>query len=58
METINKTKGLDLDAFPIEKLQRLLQNELYIDIDSEFADELIKEINKRTDLLNTERVSN
>lgn len=51
MTNISKTKGIDLELLSIERLETLLKNELYIDIDSPFADELATEINKRKEVL-------
>lgn len=39
--------GLDLSLETVEDLELLLKNELYIDIDSKFAKELQKELEKR-----------
>ena len=52
MGDLDKTKGIDLGQLTLERLERMLRNELYIDIDSPFADELIKEINTRKELIN------
>jgi hypothetical protein len=51
MVDLSKTKGLDLEQETLEDLQSFLRNELYIDIDSPFAEELQKEIDKRQELL-------
>lgn len=39
--------GLDLELETTEDLELLLKNELYMDIDSQFAKELTKELEKR-----------
>lgn len=39
--------GLDLELESLDDLVLLLKNEVYVDIDSEFATELQQEINKR-----------
>jgi hypothetical protein len=44
------SNGLDLEQETLEDLELLLRNELYIDIDSKFAKELQKEIEKRKQL--------
>jgi len=51
MSNISKVNGLDLEQETLEDLELLLRNELYIDIDSPFADELQAEINKREGLI-------
>jgi hypothetical protein len=51
MANISKVNGLDFDQETLEDLQLLLKNELYIDIDSPFAEELMTEINRRQELL-------
>jgi hypothetical protein len=51
MENISKTKGIDLNGLSIERLERLLKTELYINIDSPFAVELMAEINRRKEIL-------
>lgn len=51
MADLSKTKGLDLEQETLEDLVRFLRNELYIDIDSPFAEELQKEIDKRKEIL-------
>jgi hypothetical protein len=43
----DKTKGLDLAEETTKSLEDLLYNELYMDIDSEFAIEIQKELDKR-----------
>jgi hypothetical protein len=47
----SKTKGIDLNQLSLEQLEGLLRNELYIDIDSYFADVLMAEISKRKEIL-------
>jgi hypothetical protein len=44
---ISKINGLDLSEESIEDLELLLKNELYINIDSEFAKEIQQEIESR-----------
>ena len=44
---ISKINGLDLGQESIEDLNDLLQNELYIDIDSPFAEEIKEELSLR-----------
>jgi hypothetical protein len=51
MADLEKTKGIDLSELSLERLGALLRNELYINIDSPFADELIAEIEKRNTIL-------
>jgi hypothetical protein len=51
MANISKIKEIDLEQLSIERLESLLKNEVYIDIDSPFADELATEINKRKEVL-------
>jgi hypothetical protein len=52
MSNISKINGLDLEQETLEDLELLLRNELYIDIDSEFAVELQAEIDKRKNIGN------
>lgn len=47
----SKVNGLDLEQETLEDLELLLRNELYIDIDSPFAEELMVEIEKRKELV-------
>ncbi len=49
MENISKINGLDLGVTSTEDLELLLQNELYININSLFAVEIEKELEKRND---------
>jgi hypothetical protein len=49
MANVSKITGLDFDQETTEDLEDLLRNELYMNIDSEFAVELQKEIDKRKD---------
>ena len=51
MNDLTNTKGLDLEQESLEDLKLILENELYIDIDSPFAAELMKEIEKRQSIL-------
>ena len=51
MARISKINGLDLEQETLEDLELLLRNELYMDIDSPFAEELVKEIERRKKLL-------
>ena len=44
----SKIKEFDLGEETVEALERMLRNELYINIDSEFAKEIIQEIESRT----------
>jgi hypothetical protein len=44
--------GLDLEQETVEDLELLLENELYIDVDSQFAKELMTELAMRKDLTN------
>lgn len=46
-EKISKVNGLNLSLETTEDLEQLLKNELYQDIDSEFAMEIIEELEKR-----------
>lgn len=43
----DNTKGLDLSQESDKDLQDLLQNELYIDINSKFAKEIEEELKRR-----------
>jgi hypothetical protein len=47
IENISKVNGLNLSRETIEELEQLLKNELYQDIDSEFAKEIQEELDKR-----------
>ena len=47
---ISKVNGLDLEQETLEDLQLLLRSELYMNIDSEFAKEIQKEIEKRKEV--------
>jgi hypothetical protein len=49
MSNVSKVNGLDLEQETLEDLEALLKNELYMNIDSPFAVELQKEIDKRKD---------
>lgn len=44
------TNGIDLDAESLVSLEQFLQNELYIDINSPFAKELMAEIDRRIEV--------
>lgn len=46
-ENISKVNGLNLSLESTKDLELLLKNELYQDIDSEFAKEIIEELEKR-----------
>lgn len=47
MDNISKVNGLNLSQESTEDLNLLLKNELYIDIDSEFAKEIEEELLSR-----------
>jgi hypothetical protein len=51
MANINNVKQLDLDLFPLEDLELMYLGELYIDIDSPFAESLKVEIERRKEIL-------
>jgi hypothetical protein len=51
MANDNNVKKLDLDKFPLEDLELMFRKELYIDIDSPFAESLRIEIERRRDIL-------
>lgn len=44
---ISKINGLDLGQESVESLQKLLKNELFININSEFAKEIDEELESR-----------
>ena len=46
-DRISKLNGLNLSKESDRDLELLLRNELYMDIDSEFAKEIIEEIESR-----------
>lgn len=47
MANISKVNGLDLEQETTEDLEVLLRNELYMDIDSPFAEEIKQELERR-----------
>jgi hypothetical protein len=51
MASIDNVKQLDLDKFPLEDLELMYKKELYINIDSPFAESLRIEIERRRDIL-------
>lgn len=51
MSNISKINGLNLSDTSIEDLELLLKNELYIDIDSAFAVEIMAELDNRLALI-------
>lgn len=46
-DRISKLNGLNLTKQSEERLNQLLRNELYMDIDSEFAKEIMEELKSR-----------
>ena len=48
MHKLSNTKGLDLGQETIDDLKILLKNELYLDIDSQFANEIDEELENRS----------
>lgn len=50
VENISKVNGLNLSLETTENLEQLLRNELYQDIDSEFAKEIQEELDKRYEI--------
>ncbi len=44
MDNLSKVNGLNLTQESTEDLELLLRNEIYMDIDSEFAKEIIEEL--------------
>ena len=53
MANTNNVKELDLDKFPLGDLELMYKKELYIDIDSPFAESLRIEIERRRDILDS-----
>jgi hypothetical protein len=51
MMSRSNIKQLDLDLFPLEDLELMYQGELYLDIDSPFAESLRVEIERRREIL-------
>jgi hypothetical protein len=47
MDNISKVNGLNLTLESDRELELLLRNELYMDIDSEFAKEIMEELKSR-----------
>jgi hypothetical protein len=47
MDNISKVNGLNLTRESDRELELLLRNELYMDIDSEFAKEIMEELKSR-----------
>ena len=49
MTMISTTNGFDLGSATIERLEKLLKNELFMNIDSPFAQEIIDELESRNE---------